>query len=263
MKHKIMNNSPIPRLITIAISHYCEKARWALDRLDISYIEESHAPPFHKYYTRRYGGTTVPILVTKNGNFTDSTDILNYLNMIVAPEKQLYPNNPKLRQEIEELEDLFDNKLAVATRCWGYFYALKNPFLVSMLWGKKAPLIEKIGTAIAYPFTNYLVHKKYKITPEEATNSLKIMREIFKAIDKRLQTGRRYLVGDSFSAADLTFAAVAAPILRPHNHPILSFDIQGTDPQVTATIQEFRETIAGNFALRLYEEERNSRTRIT
>jgi glutathione S-transferase len=243
-------------LITIAISHYCEKVRWALDRLDIPYIEESHAPPFHRYYTGRYGGTTVPVLVTKDGNFTDSTDILKYLNTISAPEKQLYPNDFQLRKEVEELEELFDTKLAVATRCWGYFYALKNPLLVSIMWGKKAPFIEKIGTAIAYPFNNRLVHQKYKITSEEAANSLKIIREIFNSIENRLQTGKKYLVGDSFSVADLTFAAVAALILRPANHPIFSENFQVTNSQVSTTIQEFRETIAGKFALRLYEEER-------
>ncbi|MCC0179772.1 glutathione S-transferase N-terminal domain-containing protein, partial [Waterburya agarophytonicola K14] len=55
-----------PRLIAIAISHYCEKVRWALDYFNIDYIEENHAPPFHRQYTSPYGGTTVPVLVTDN-----------------------------------------------------------------------------------------------------------------------------------------------------------------------------------------------------
>lgn len=29
-----------PRLIAIALSHYCEKVRWALDYLGIDYVEE-------------------------------------------------------------------------------------------------------------------------------------------------------------------------------------------------------------------------------
>ena len=32
--------SQAPRLITIPISHYCEKARWALERAEIPYREE-------------------------------------------------------------------------------------------------------------------------------------------------------------------------------------------------------------------------------
>ena len=32
----------IPTLITIPISHYCEKARWALDRAGVAYRERAH-----------------------------------------------------------------------------------------------------------------------------------------------------------------------------------------------------------------------------
>jgi glutathione S-transferase len=35
------------RLITIPVSHYCEKARWALTKLKLPYVEEAHMPPFH------------------------------------------------------------------------------------------------------------------------------------------------------------------------------------------------------------------------
>ena len=36
------------RLITIPISHYCEKARWALDRAGIEYREERHIQGVHQ-----------------------------------------------------------------------------------------------------------------------------------------------------------------------------------------------------------------------
>lgn len=48
-----MNN----RLITITISYYCEKVRWAIEWLKILYIEESHALLFHHFATRWYGGS--------------------------------------------------------------------------------------------------------------------------------------------------------------------------------------------------------------
>lgn len=226
------NNSKIPRLITIAISHYCEKVRWALDWLNISYIEESHAPPFHRIYTRRCGGMTVPVLVTNDGNFTDSTDILHYLNTIAPGDRKLYPDDVRLQEEVNQLEELFDTELAVATRCWGYFQAFKNPLQVPIVWGIKAPFIEKIGCAIALPYTLNLVRQKYKVSSEEVSNSLQIVREVFDSIDKRLATGREYLAGDSFSAADLSFASLAAPILNPQNHPFYSSEIDKIDRQV-------------------------------
>ena len=40
----------------------------------------------------------------------------------------------------------------------------------------------------------------------------------FARLDRELR-GRRYLVGDQFSRADLTLAALAAPLIRPASHP--------------------------------------------
>ncbi|MEM1168380.1 MAG: glutathione S-transferase N-terminal domain-containing protein [Cyanobacteria bacterium P01_H01_bin.35] len=57
-------NPPNYRLITIPISHFSEKARWALDRLNITYTEEPHVPVFHRFATMKYDGISVPVLAT-------------------------------------------------------------------------------------------------------------------------------------------------------------------------------------------------------
>ena len=44
------------RLVTIPISHYCERARWALDRAGIVYREERHVQIVHRVASRRAGG---------------------------------------------------------------------------------------------------------------------------------------------------------------------------------------------------------------
>ena len=44
------------RLVTIPISHYCEKARWALDRAGMPYREERHVQGIHRLAARRAGG---------------------------------------------------------------------------------------------------------------------------------------------------------------------------------------------------------------
>jgi glutathione S-transferase len=79
MNKKTPIDSSTPRLITIALSHYCEKARWALDWLKIPYIEESHIPLIHRFYTRPHGGRSVPVLITQTGAFVDSKDIISIL----------------------------------------------------------------------------------------------------------------------------------------------------------------------------------------
>ena len=58
-------NSPI-KLITIPVSHYCEKVRWALNRVDIPFIEEPHMPPFHRFATRKFATRSANSTVIQN-----------------------------------------------------------------------------------------------------------------------------------------------------------------------------------------------------
>jgi len=69
------------RLITLPISHYCEKARWALERAGIAYREERHVQLIHRVAVRRAGGgSTVPVLVTADGAIADSREILVWVD---------------------------------------------------------------------------------------------------------------------------------------------------------------------------------------
>ena len=85
-------------LVTIPASHYCDKARWALDRAGLAYIEDGHMPILHWRAARRHKGTrTVPILVHDQGIAADSTDILHVIDAHVAADQQLFPAEPALR----------------------------------------------------------------------------------------------------------------------------------------------------------------------
>ena len=79
------------RLITIPISHFCEKARWALDRAGVEYVEQRHLQVIHVLAARRAGGgRTVPVLVTAEGRVCpESSDILRWADTQVAPERRL------------------------------------------------------------------------------------------------------------------------------------------------------------------------------
>ncbi len=49
------------RLVTIPISHFCEEARWALDRAGVEYVEQPHLQLVHVIAARSVGGgRTVP-----------------------------------------------------------------------------------------------------------------------------------------------------------------------------------------------------------
>jgi glutathione S-transferase len=245
------------RLITIPISHYCEKVRWALDHLKISYIEEYHSPPFHLLVTPRLGGKTTPILVTKDGIFLDSNGCLKYLDSIASFDNKLYPNQVELRQEVEELEELFDEQLGVLTRLWGYSHVINDSKLVKQAWCRNVPWLERALFPVIFPKTRALACKKFNITPESTVEARQNIEQIFAQVSNILADGRRYLVGDKLSAADITFAALAAPTIAPPEHPATRGSLDNFPVNMAKEINQFRETPAGQFVLRLYRERNN------
>ncbi|HEX7609876.1 MAG TPA: glutathione S-transferase N-terminal domain-containing protein, partial [Solirubrobacteraceae bacterium] len=105
------------RLVTIPISHYCEKARWALDRAPIAYREERHVQGVHRLAARRAGGgATVPVLVTPEAVIADSADILAWVDERLEPERRLYPEEPGGLREVRELCARLDGVLGPAGR---------------------------------------------------------------------------------------------------------------------------------------------------
>jgi Glutathione S-transferase, N-terminal domain len=51
----------VPTLVTIPFSHFCEKARWALDHARVSFREEGHPPGLHRRAVRRVRGTRLAL----------------------------------------------------------------------------------------------------------------------------------------------------------------------------------------------------------
>jgi glutathione S-transferase len=241
------------RLITIPVSHYSEKVRWALEYLDIPFQELAHMPPFHSGATKKHGGTSVPVLVTDTGAIHDSTDILRYLDTLY-PEK-LYPIEPEIQALSKELETLFNRKLGVHTRRWGYSYALTSE-LVYPLWTLGIPIWEKLLFPIVFPKVQSKVRDILKITPTSAAESYQEIQQIFDRVEEVLADGRKYLLGDRFSAIDLTFAALAAPILQPPEYHIPPSPLDIFPTQMQTDIRNCQTTTAGKFGLRLYRENR-------
>jgi glutathione S-transferase len=103
----------------------------------------------------------------------------------------------------------------------------------------------------AYPI------KIYNINPESAAQAYEKIKSIFEQVNELLADGRTYLVGDSFSAADLTFAALAAPVVQPPQHPMQRVSYKELPPNLVSEINAFRETAAGKFVLRLYRDRKS------
>src|SRR3954447_25960129 len=114
-----------PRLLTIPISHYCEKARWALERAEIPYREERHVQAVHMLYARRAGGgLTVPVLVTPERVLRESEEILHWVDERTPPQLRLFPDDPAQLAEVQRVCRRLDMELGPKGRRLIYVHML-------------------------------------------------------------------------------------------------------------------------------------------
>ena len=245
-------------LITIPLSHYCEKARWALDRLGFPYREKAHAPLLHLVATRRHRGGSVPVLLDCGGPFTDSTDILVHADATRGGDL-LYPRDAALRQEVADLEERYDTELGTQVRRWAYAQLLSQPALLRSLWSRGVPRSEATAMAMLAPLARTLVRAGYRITPEAAQRSLARVRDVCAQVANRLRDGRPFLAGGRFTAADLTFASLLAPMVLPAECRAVQPALDELPAAMREEVLRMRDTDAGRFALRMFSQERDRR----
>lgn len=247
------------RLLTIPISHYCEKARWALDRLGLAYIEERHLQVFH--YLRSFQlsrGPNVPVLIDADRVITDSTRILQHLDQYAVPGSRLYPD--RHRRRVEELEELFDETLGIESRRWVYFHALQTPSMALRISSQGVPAWQTAAAPLCYPLLKAFIGYKLQPTPAKVTAGLTRARAVIHQVDRLLSDGRPFLVGERFTAADLTLASLLAPFLLPPEYGVRLPRPDEVSAAMRSTVDEIRGTHAGQHALRLYQTQRRPRT---
>ncbi len=60
-------------LVTFPVSHFCEKARFALNFFGCDFREEAHAPPFHRSSAQ---GNSVPTFYDEEGKILVGSDAI-------------------------------------------------------------------------------------------------------------------------------------------------------------------------------------------
>ena len=139
------------RLVTIPISHYCEKARWALERAGIPYREERHVQGIHRIAARRAGGgTTVPVLVTPEGVLGESEDILAGSTSARAGAAAV-PRDAAERAEVERFCRRFDERLGPSGRRLMYVHMLADRELMLRFNDQGVPPWEDRALRLGWP----------------------------------------------------------------------------------------------------------------
>jgi glutathione S-transferase len=246
----------VRRLLTIPISHYCEKARWALERAGLDYREERHVQGVNRIVSRRAGGHgTLPVLFCEAGVLAESEDILRFADGHVAPERRLFPEDaPEVTALCREL----DAGLGPDGRRMTYAHMLPRKQLMLRYNDTGVPAWEDRMMRALYPLVARWGARELGVRPDTLERDRPRVLAVFDAVGERLADGRPYLFGERFTAADLTFAALAAAVILPPDYGT-PLPQPGELPEpVARDVIAFREHPAGAFALRMFATQRRA-----
>lgn len=244
-------------LVTIPISHYCEKARWALDRAGIDYREEPHLPPVSVRRAREAGGEgTVPVLFFDTATRTDSKSILKWVDERQLETQRLFPSQPALLAEVEAFADRMDLDLGIAVRRVLFAGYVAEPKALTRLLTRGVPWMEGFLFRLIAARARRGLVERMKLDPDTVAAAHRTVEAVLSDVDGRLADGRRYLFGSHLSAADVGFAALAAPLVLPPNHPGSMDRAEELPASLRPLVEATRQRPAGEFVLRLYREDR-------
>ena len=207
----------LPVLWQYSFSNFNEKARWALDYKGIRHRRRSVMPggPRGMWFSR--GDGTLPVLDLDGRRIVDSTAIIAALEER-RPEPALYPADPDERRRALELEDFFDERTGHDMRRVGFWEARQNLgyaldfMMTDQPRAKRA--VGRFGLRVAFPFVWRYMSARYGFNEEAVMRSRKTVIVGLDRIESE-RAGGDYLVGDSFSVADLTAAALLYPLVWP------------------------------------------------
>ena len=218
-------------------SHYVEKVRWALDfkglqwsAVDVDAFTKRQMHHLRCKLTLDSGHSlyTVPTIHDADANAVigDSSKILEYLER-TYPTPALYPAQVAECDEVTRWMLWLDSTLGLAARRLGYTQiALECPGILAELFvphllGARGS--DSLQAKIAGAIIAGVLSRRFRFPHNRTDQVFEQLEECLLIAAERLGC-RQYLVGDRFTAADLTLAALLRPVLVvPYfrNHPRL------------------------------------------
>ena len=256
-------DSVVPVLWQLQISHYVEKVRWALDYKRVPHVRRTLLPGLHLMKAKRLTGdtSTTPVLTIDGRSIGDSTRIIAAIEER-WPQPPLYPEDPAQRHRALELEEYFDEELGPHIRRAFYNELLPHPERVVPLFTQGRPLATRAVLRVGFPVLRVAMRERFEISAEAAANS---RAKIVAAIDRleREISPSGYLVGDSFTVADLTAAALLYPVARPREFPYAMV----AEDDLPATWREFVDSLGqrsgGRWVAEIYRRHRGATAELT
>ncbi len=208
----------LPTLWQFKRSHYSEKVRWALDLKSVAHRRISLYPGWHVARTRLVSGQqAVPIFRDDTATLFDSTRIIAHVERHhVGPP--LYPDDPNERRRALELEEFFDEQLGTHLIRAFYFLLFQSfDSSVAFFAQQSSGVVFQLYRA-TFPAVRAGARRYLSLYPEAVGQSRQVVESTLQQFEKEIQPSG-YLVGRSFSVADLTVASLLSTFLSPPGSP--------------------------------------------
>jgi glutathione S-transferase len=210
--------SELPTLWHFRISHFNEKVRWGLDWKRLPHRRRAVLPgPHIPVIWWHTGQKQVPVLRLDGTTIVDSTRILAALE-IHAPEPPLYPSAPAARTRALALEEYFDEELGPHIRRAFFHEVLQDAPVALATLTVDEPWLTRRLYGLAFPLVRTVMRADMGIDAARSAESRACVEAALDRVAAELQPSG-YLVGDRFSVADRTAAALLAPLVRAPEFP--------------------------------------------
>jgi glutathione S-transferase len=230
-----------PVLWQLQLSHYNEKARWALDYKRVPHVRRSLLPGVHAIKAMRLTGdtSTTPVLILDGRAIGDSTRIIAAVEER-WPHPPLYPHDPEQRRRALELEEFFDEELGPQIRRAFYHELLPHPRLLLPLFANGQPPAARLLLRAGFPMLRAGMRRELEIDAQTAKEGRAKMIAAMDRLERELSSSG-FLVGDCFTVADLTAAALFYPLVRPPQFPYPTLQ---ADNDLPDSLREFVRSLA-------------------
>ena len=219
---------PTIELIELYPSPFSERVRWVLEAKGVAYRRTAYVPiAGEAAHTARTGISTAPVLIADGEVVGDSDHAVDWLET-AYPAPALLPTDPHRRAQVRAWELSATEVLAPAAR-------------LVMIGRFKAMNLQPLGDHFA---------TKYHWSDAEERRAERLLRTVLPDLAAAVARAP-HLVGDAFTRADLTVAALLTPVLGLPPDDLFSiepgmramFGIPfGTDPTLVP-LREWRDGI--------------------
>jgi len=254
-----VTDNGLPVLWQLELSHYNEKARWALDFKRIPHVRRALLPGPHLLVARRLtrgAVQTTPVLTLDGRSIGDSTAIIAALEER-WPQPPLYPDDRAERRRALELEEYFDEELGPHLRRALYHELLGQPELLVPLMVRGQRRSVQLMFRLLFPILAGAIRQRFRVSEAAALRSRERAVGAMERIERELGPGG-YLVGERFTVADLTAASLLYPVVRPPEFPYPT--VSSPPGEAGEFLQALARRPAGRWVSEMYARHRTAGT---